>query len=348
MYEQNCQPFFAQDAKLPAPVKNPNPKKNTVRDSILEKYDLVDAINFHIPAIDKMLEEENVPVFDRVFKASLLFVELVVIDSSFKSKKDLLKSEAYSECILPPINDWYWEKYGRLMEKPIISSYSGLVSLYSQPILIKIPSTLSKVEKEGESAWLIFPDHLYDSENIYSMFEPDIDIENSDVSEEAVRVISSTRSINLAIPAAARLSEEARRMSVGIWGHFEKAISDILTFKNEVASIGCWELHLAIEKSFKVLLNQKTGDKHTGHNLTNLGEKLLKFLPEIDLSPIDDLPSDKEAINLRYSEKVRTVNDAVKFYQCALSLVYTITSELEKSLEVNNASILVKMAPWAR
>lgn len=314
----------------------------------MEKYDLVDAINYHMPVIDKLLEEGGVPVFKRVIEASLLFVDLVVIDSSFKSKKELVKSEAFYECIIPPINDWYWGKYGRLMDKPVTTSYSGLVSLYSQPVKITIPSTLSKVEEEGRTAWMIFPDHLYETEDIQSMFESKVDAEDASLLEEASRVISYTRSINLAIPAAAGLSAEAKGMSAGIWGHFEKAISDILSFKNEVASIGCWELHLAIEKSFKVFLNQKTSAKHTGHDLMVLGKKSQKHLPELDLTPIYDLPSDKEAINLRYSEKVRTVNDAKKFYQCALAIVYSITSALEKNYKVNNASLLLKIAPWAR
>lgn len=314
----------------------------------MENYGLVDAVKAYMPEIDKLLEEKNVPVFDRLFRASLLFIDLVVIDSSFDSKQDLIKSEAFSDCIVPPINDWYWEKYGKLINRPTDYSYSGLVKLYSQPVKIEIPATLSKSEEEGMTAWLIFPDHLYETEDVQKMFPEAISIDDQQAIDDVAVVVKYTRSINLAINSVTGLSKEAKNMSSGIWRHFEKAISDILTFKNEVASVGCWELHLAIEKSFKVLLNQKTGDKHTGHDLTVLSKNLKEYLPDLDLSPINDLPSDKEAIKMRYSEQVQTINEAMEFYKTALLIVYRLTSALDKELIINNASFLLKKAPWGR
>ncbi|NTW89123.1 MAG: hypothetical protein HGB26_08455 [Desulfobulbaceae bacterium] len=309
---------------------------------------MVDAIKAYMPEIDKLLEEDNVPVFDRLFRAALLFVDLVVIDSSFDTKQELIKSKAFSDAIIPPINDWYWDKYGSLMSRPTVRYFSGLVKLYSQPVKIEIPATLSKVEEEGKTAWLIFPDHLYEAEDVKKMFPGTISIDDQQTIDDAAIVVKYTRSINLALNLVSGLSDEAKSMSSGIWGHFEKAISDILTFKNEVASVGCWELHLAIEKSFKVVLNQKTGKKHTGHDLKTLSKTLNKYLPNLDLSPINVLPSDKEAIKMRYSEQVRTVNEALRFYKTSLLIVYRITSAIDNDLTINNASFLLKKAPWAR
>jgi hypothetical protein len=320
----------------------------------LSKYTLKDAINEHMPFIDELLGESNIPVFKRFIQAASIFVDVAIVDSSFETKEELFKSKAYFEGILPLVNDWYWEKYGQLAKNPKDNVYSGILSSYAQPILIKIPATTSRIEVKGESSWLTFPDCLQSTEILHGMLEPAINLkkltdnERAKFNEEANQVVSLTRSINLNVMSATDLDSETRSMAVGIWSHFEKAVSDILSFQHEIASIGCWELHLAIEKSFKIFLKQKSGKKHTGHDLMTLSNKSKKYVPDIDVSLISELPSDKEAINLRYAEIIRTTHDAVKYYKNTLLLVDFLTSNLDRNYRFNNASFLIKMAPWAK
>jgi hypothetical protein len=319
----------------------------------MKQYSLKDIINEHLPLIDKLLTDQNIPIFDRSMRAALIFIDVAVVDSNFKNKEEL-KSKAFFEGILPLVDEWYWNKYGQLIRNPIENIYSGIIDSYAQPVLIKIPAITSRIEVEGESAWLTFPDCLQPTESLQEMIGAVIDLAKLDNQEkinfekEASHIISLTRSINLNIMSASRLDEEIRSMSIGIWSHFEKAVSDILSFQNERASIGCWELHLAIEKTFKVLLKQKSGNKEFGHDLVSLSNKAETYFPGIDKSLINELPRDKEAINLRYAEIVKTSYDAVIIYKKALKLVDLLTSNLDRDYRFNNASFLVKMVPWAR
>lgn len=316
--------------------------------------ELKDHISEHMPHIDKILAEQNIPIHKRFFIAGKLFVEIAIINSSFQSNDDLLESDVYLECILPLFNDWYYEKYGDLAKGLGKDVYSGVVLAYGQPVKLNIPATTNEVVEEGKLAKMTFPDHLQESEVIEELIQPRFDLSKmeegsaKELRTQIAKVVALTRSINLDVNMASNISQPASNMAQGIWSHFEKGISDILTLKSERASIACWEFHLAIEKSIKVLIHSKSGISKHGHNLNELIEFLRKYEGEVDSSALSGLPSDTDAIKLRYAEMIKKPIDAFNYYLIALEFVRDMVSRLEHKIGIKNASITLKKAPWAR
>lgn len=315
---------------------------------------LKDHINEHMPLIDKMLAEQNIPIDKRFFIAGKLFVQMAVQDSSFQSNEELLESEVYRECILPLFNDWYFEKYGDLAKGLGNDVYSGVVLAYGQPVRLNIPATTSEVVEVDKLAKMTFPDHLQESESLEDLIEPKFNLSKmeadsvTEIRSQVEKIVALTRSINLDLNMASNINQPASDMAKGIWSHFEKGISDILSLKSELASIACWEFHLAIEKSIKVLIHSKSGSSKHGHNLDNLIKHLNKFESGVDSSALVGLPSDKDAIKLRYAEMIKTPIDAFEYYLIALEFVGDIVSRLEQEIGIKNASFTLKMAPWAK
>lgn len=320
----------------------------------MSDYGLKEAIDEHMPFIDEHLQKLNVPIFDRFMRAAYFFVDFAIIDSSYESKEELLKSTAFIEGIIPLCNDWYWDKYGELAKNPTNGVYSGIITPYGHPVLVKVPATTSTVEVPNETAWLTFPDCLSENETIEDMAQTKIDLdklpaeEMDRLSTEFSEVVSMTRKININIGSVGGVDEEASNMADGIWGHIEKSIVDILSFQDPQASIGCWELHLAIEKTLKVYLKQNCGSWVFGHDLKKLSTKINSHDESLDFSVIQSLPSDKDAIKLRYAELVTNVSEAVDYYKKALRLIESVTNKYERKCSINNASFLLKMAPWAK
>lgn len=316
--------------------------------------ELKDHIYEHMPYIDEILAEQNIPIDKRFFRAGKLFVETAIKESSFQSNDELLKSEEYRECILPLFHDWYHEKYGDLAKGLESDVYSGIVLAYGQPVKLSIPATTSQVVEEGKLAEMTFPDHLQESEAIEELIQLKFDL--SKMEEDSAKelryqiadIVALTRSINLDVNMASNMSQPASNMAQGIWSHFEKGISDILTSRNELASIACWEFHLAIEKSIKVLIHSKSGTSEHGHNLNDLISSLNKYESGVNSSVLSGLPSDKDAIKLRYAEMIKSPIDAFNYYLIALEFVGDMVSRLEHKIGIKNASITLKMAPWAR
>jgi hypothetical protein len=316
--------------------------------------ELKDHIDEHMPHIDEILAEQNIPIHKRFFIAGKLFVETAIQNSSFQSNEELLESEVYRECILPLFNDWYFEKYGDLAKGLGNDVYSGVVLAYGQPVKLNIPATTIEVIEEGKLAKMTFPDHLQESENLEDLIEPRFKLSKMEgisvreLRSQIERVVTLTRSINLDLNMASHISQSASNMAQGIWSHFENGISGILSLKSERASMACWEFHLAIEKSIKVLIHSKSGSSKYGHNLDDLIAHLSKFESGIDSSSLAGLPSDKDAVKLRYAEIIKTPIDAFKYYLIALEFVGDMVSRLEYKIGIKNASFTLKMAPWAK
>lgn len=315
---------------------------------------LKDHIDEHMPDIDEILAEQNIPISKRFLIAGKLFVETAILKSSFQSNEKLLESDVYHENILPIFNDWYFEKYGDLAKGQGNDVFSGLVLVYGQPVKLNIPATTSEVIEEGKLSKMTFPDHLQESEDFEEFVEPKFNLSKmeeisvNELRSQIERIVALTRSINLDLNTASHTNQSTSDMAQGIWSHFEKGISDILSLRNERASVACWEFHLAIEKSIKVLIHSKSGSCKFGHNLDNLIAHLSKFESGIDSSGLADLPSDKDAIKLRYAEMIKTPIDAFNYYLIAIGFVGDIVSRLEHKVGIKNASFTLKMAPWAK
>lgn len=309
-------------------------------------------INGIMPDIDEAFNTQNIPIHDRYMKAAILFVEHFIESSSFETNDELMRDKAFFEGVVPLFMQWFHEKYGELARPPQQRSAKGIITSYAQPIKISIPLTTSEATNNGTS-WIRFPDKIDKNESIESFFDKKVPLnilnENqySTLKEEVSGLVSIIRAINLNLMAAENLDVETTSMMGGIWSHFEKAVDDIISFRSERVSVGCWELHLAIEKSFKVLIKQKTNKKEIGHNLISLHKKAKSFCPELDLTLLESLPTDKDAIKLRYAEQSRNIQDALVFYKNALQIVLCLTNKLARKYSLNNAGFEIKKSPWA-
>lgn len=316
--------------------------------------DLRTAIYEHLPGLDEILETEKLPVHQRTFRAAYLFVDLAV-EAPEVEKRELLGSVTYRESIVPIVSDWYWAKYGPLCRDQRGRELSGILSVYAQPLLIRIPQTLSRVEVEGETLWLTLPDSLREDESIRKMTGGFIDwaalppATSEAVQAEAAFVVGTSRSINLNLMTKQGLDEETFSMGQTIWPHFEKAVRDVLLQTSEGAAAACWDLHLAVEKAFKVLIRSKQpGAAPFGHDLKALHKEAAHCGAMIDSALVKRLPKEKMAIQYRYAEARVDTATAISHYKTALELVDQISRGIPRKMKLNNASFLIKMAPWAK
>ncbi|MCG2572007.1 hypothetical protein LVY74_00340 [Acinetobacter sp. ME22] len=306
-----------------------------------------------LPAIDSVLDEQGVPIFDRAFHAAIMFVEYCVEDNSIGSKEELIKHKVFIEGFIPLFYEWYTDKYGDFIKKPQNKFYSGLIVIYGIPSLIQIPATISKIHIVNESSWLKFPDSLQKDETLEQMMKDKKNINK--LSKEHYQkvflnfeeIVSLTRKINLNI-LTATLDSNARNMASSIWPHIEKCIQDICTFNDSSASVGCWELHLAVEKTLKVFLMQHHDKKMKGHDLLKLANKINEYNYCIDLDLVEALPSSSCAIEFRYGEKIINFIHVYDYYIKTLILIEHITSKYKRKYLIYNAAFLIKAAPWLK
>lgn len=319
--------------------------------SVNEKFRA--ALIEHLSWIDDYLVEADVPINARSLRSAIIFVDACIVEISNSTKEDFIHSDKFDE-IVNVIADWYYDKYGQLM-KPKQEILHGIVRYYKQPVLLRIPATTTKVETEGETAWLTFPDHLQKEEDYKSLFVTDLTFDHMPeeildaLITEVTEVVALTRRIRISIMTASITNDgPLSLMAASIWTHIEKAIFDIISGEPANVSLACWELHLAVEKSLKVYIGQFGEEKGWGHDLIALGKHAKKLGMEINETWLGSLHGEKDAIKIRYGEIQIAQKEAVESYYNALKLVSVIAGQLKREILINNARILIKMAPWAR
>ena len=307
--------------------------------------------------IDEHLEQLSVPIYDRYLQASHIFVDAFVLDSSFSSKKDIVKSNEFHEYIIPIFHNWYHETYDTLAKNPKDFNLKGLIVIRNQPFIITFPSTISIVEEEGETSWMKYPDHLDNSENIQNMFvERVIDLDKLSGSQQTkVRkkiedVVSKIRSIAINFTGLS-LDDKTERMARTVIPEFEKAAVDIASYNTEQGLTACWHIQQAIEKTFKIFLKQQQDSFEETHILRDLYNSAMDVNP-VGFDGIDSKLIDsclKNTIDSRYAEELFPLSKSIDFYNKALKIVLAVSEKFERQgLQLKNASFLLKMAPWAK
>lgn len=312
--------------------------------------DLVKAGSHWLELFDSSFAQNNIPLHARPLQSAMRLVRDGIEKLPFgDSKEDFFDKEWFAALVIA-VREWYQDRYGDAFE-PVRDTFSGIVLMHGTLVKIEAPFTVSKVEVEGETSWLIFPDAIHESESLKSFFptRPNFNAlptdDRAELEKRVASIVRSARSINLALQTGADLSDEAEQMAAGIWGHIEKAVADILTLKTAVAAVGCWELHLAVEKAFKVFLRQN-GNGMTGHSLNKLSTASAKFDLEVTQSVLAKLPNEYRAVNLRYAATDIEISEAVENYNAALQLIYEITGKLRRTYSINNARFLLKKPRW--
>jgi HEPN domain-containing protein len=126
--------------------------------------------------------------------------------------------------------------------------------------------------------------------------------------------------------------------------HIERCVEDILEGNSASLGLAVWEMHLAVEKSLKLLIRQHGGNPGNIHDLVRLAELATRLSGvTIDLITLNKLPSGREAVQARYGEgRVRSLQELVGNYRIALLLISRVAKSLKREIAMNNASFLVR------
>jgi HEPN domain-containing protein len=303
-----------------------------------------------VEGIDERLAAQNVPLESRVLLASALFAEHAIIDVPTEVKRQFFASPDFRP-FYQFINGWYANKYGAALKGQGFGGLIGTVLHRGVPFELHIPSTTSKVETPGESAWLQFPASVSDGEvpTSWLVAPPNLEQMPTDEKEDFTRRIVATgtalRTIRLNLMTATLTDDTSREWKRHIVPHLTAAAKHI---KEHAAGIACWEVHLAVEKSLKLMALQKTGIYAKIHDL----RKLLAQCPAdlgkaVDASLLDVLPEEKAIMQLRYGEGVSIALEKVyEIYDAGLSVVAQCTGVLQRNAKIHDAAFLIKKPPF--
>lgn len=252
------------------------------------------------------------------------------------------------------VEEWYQKRFGATVTESDEHVVSGVVMLFGTPVELLVPLTFTEVEKPGETFWLSLPDRVLPQENVLDWLSAQPSSENLPQGEleelvaRATTVANNIRSIHRKLSDADYISQDAQRLAKTIDDNFYEAVRDILSFTEEERLTAIWELHMAMEKSFKVLLMQHRRQYPKIHPLRDLLSCASDLIDDaITPTLLDDFPSDREVIPARYAQgRPRTVEEVVRLYNLSLHVVKKCTDLLSQRLNISHARFLIRKAPW--
>ena len=229
------------------------------------------------------------------------------------------------------------------------------MSIYKTPFELKIPLSLAQEWEGNDKRWFCLPISVQDNENVLDWIQnkPNLEKIPSPELEKLKNVIDGIATNNRAIHVnlmTASLDQSLHKISNTIPAHLDKAARDILSLESARVSTSYWEIHLAIEKSLKLIILQNKRDHLKKHPLIKLCRMANNIKGvKLDCSVISKFPSSNEAIKQRYGEGSSfTIQEAVENCISAYAVIANMTKVLKRKFIMNNARFLIAVPPWEK
>jgi hypothetical protein len=299
--------------------------------------------------IDERLIQENLPIPDRVLRAPELVVEHAMLKISGDTK-DGYWDKPWFKSVYQMTKRCYQQRYGAALEQRPKKTLTAVQIIFGDVFRLEIPQTLSRIEKEGESAWLIFPTDVQKVEDPFKWLvgPPNLDTVDNEhergILGEITDIGCALRRIYFGCLTSIKPDELAMSLSDKIIPHLEHSATHLLDPWRRSPRLAFWEAQQAAEHALKLLCRQRTGDHRPTHDLTKL-HKSLETVGSgfLDSATLNQLPNEKAVIKIRAGEG-DSINlaEAYYFYRTYLSITDTCVSKLERNITAQNWSILFK------
>lgn len=309
-------------------------------------------IGSQVEIIDEVLTDKEIDISARPLIAAECFVKKCIVSVGGKSPDDYM-GEYWFKFIINPVIKWYKAKYGSIVTAKRNKVSRGIVIYRGVFYELKVPMMV--VVPKEELRHFIFPKEILSFEKEFDfILNPPNLINGSPEAEKitnAIRnVVNFTRGISNNIGTAQFQNDRCKELSDGIQTHVQKAVADMLSGENSRYLNSYWELHLAIEKSMKVLICQLNGTLLTTHDLAKLRKLLDEKKPGLVCQKaLDKLPGHKQVINFRYgSGPNQRKTDIYANYLRALALIENLTKHFERKIIANNAVLILRTLDWQK
>jgi HEPN domain-containing protein len=306
-----------------------------------------DILNKSLPVIDKYLSSQNEPLSLRPLKATILFIEHFIVEIEGEDKNEFIDSLWFT-ALSNYTNDWYSNRYGKAIEVDNIE-LKGIVFVYEHPFELSFPYTLTIDEGNKDTLSLVFLHKFRPEENWMDYFVAGPNIEGLDtistnnLKQTVIDNIESSRYIFHNFSLIKKGLNETTKISESIQNHISTAVHKIAISSAQEFNLAVWELHLAIEKSLKVILMQIKGCYPRSHDLIKLFN-LTELTNQEDIYNLICLfPRHDKVMNLRYGGSgLITVHEIENIYSISLKVIYKISGLLKKELNMLGATAYIK------
>jgi hypothetical protein len=309
---------------------------------------LVAFLKEQMPLFDELLSSENVRLSQRPLRAAILFVKYCVVEVKGDDDKEHPFGKRWFKTLYEAVAKWYTDRYAAAL-KTEEDSAVALVPIFRTAFRVEVPLALF-APRENNRVWVTLPNEVLPGEEVLKWIvnPPNLQTldtkELKDLSDRVTEVATATRSIRINLMTADDPTKDLQPLISSIPLHIEKSVEDILIGDDASIGLAVWEMHLAVEKSLKLLIRQHSGTPSNTHDLIRLSELAMQVSGvTIDSTALVKLPSHREAIKARYGEgDTMPLQKVIRNYQTVLTITAHVTNALKRQFVFNNAKFQLR------
>ncbi|MDF3207154.1 hypothetical protein EOA22_10400 [Mesorhizobium sp. M7A.F.Ca.US.014.04.1.1] len=315
---------------------------------------LEEAIAEHMQLIDLELQVEELPLWQRPLRASIKFVLESILDIRGDTKEDFA-GKPWFAVIFHHIETWYRDTYGSAFDQSSGEGFaSGVVLVRHVPIEIRVPLTRTTPGTPGETVWLHFPLGIEQGETPTDWLVNPPNLAKIDLTESrklktrTTAVATALRRIRMNTMGVTAPDHEITELIDGVLSDLQNAAIGLLTDSDTARGAAMWSMQMAIERTIKAFILQKTGRKYREtHDLFYLYDDALPHCSGINRGLLKKLPNSREMMEGRYGLGTKwTIRYATEAYFAALMLISEFSARYDRKISVGGSRVHLKRPPW--
>lgn len=249
---------------------------------------------------------------------------------------------------------WYVDQYGaNAMAARGTVALLGAVMIRGIPFAISVPANRTKVEMDGETAWMYFEEGLGDGEDAVSWIVNGPDLSKLDQEARALVVAEARRTVEVLRYVEFRRVTfrsggdlEVQKLIQATVTYLKQAADRLVSFQGPEIGPAWFDLQMANETALKAVIRKETGSQPMIHPLGDLLTLASKHGVVFDVAKLSSWPSFKDISDWRYGQgNPPGITELYGAYRLTLELVQASMKQIAPSLKPG-FGILLRYSPW--
>ncbi len=249
---------------------------------------------------------------------------------------------------------WYVDRYGsNAMAARGTAALLGAVMIRGVPFAISVPANRTKVETDGETAWMYFEEGLGDGEEATSWIVNGPDLSKLDHEARALVVVEARRTVEVLRYVEFRRvtfrsddDHEVQKLIQTTLTYLKQAAERLVSFLGPEIGPAWFDLQMANEAALKAVIRKETGSQPKIHPLGELLGLAGKHGVTFDAAKLSTWPSFNDLSDWRYGQgNPPGIIELYGAYRLTLDLVQAGMNQIAPSMKPG-FGLLLRYSPW--
>lgn len=316
-------------------------------------------MNHWLELFDEDFVETEVLLSRRPLEAVMLLLSSGAIELKFgEDSVDVSKpyehlDQIWFQVLYAAVEYWYIERFGfAAVSGQGTAPLEGVVIISGVSFSLVLPANRSKVEIEGEQAWMYFEESMGEGEQVEDWIIDGPNLSKFDATDTdlilstAIMIANTLRYVEFRRIFTKLDDPEIRTLVATVLTYLTQAAKRISSNRTDERG-PCWfDLQMANESALKAVLRLKTGRQPNIHDLSELLKRAVEYKIDFDGSHLDSWPSFSDISDWRYGQG--TPLGLEKQYQAYLMTLHLVRAAMQQIPTNMNSGfgLLLRYAPW--